>query len=114
MSVFFFAFCRNHITKPKPSAAGLAWRGKRKEHNGTFARRVKEERCEFLLTRGSSSKSLENIEFSRLFSFFFEIVMTSSLSVKILGRDEVFYMQKKIAMIEENIENKLGRYYTCV
>ena len=28
--------------------------------------------------------------------------MTSSLSVKILGRDEVFYMQKKIAMIEEN------------
>ena len=63
---------------------------------------------------GSSSKSLENIEFSRLFSFFSEIVMTSSLSVKILGRDEVFYMQKKIAMIEENIENNVGRYYTCV
>ena len=28
--------------------------------------------------------------------------MTSSLSVKILGRDEVFYMQKKIAEIYEN------------
>jgi len=35
---------------------GLIWRGKRKEHSGTFARRAKEERCEFLLTRGSSSK----------------------------------------------------------
>ena len=58
LSVSFFVFCRNHITKPKPSAAGLAWRGKRKEHSGTFARRVKEERCEFLLTRGSSSKKL--------------------------------------------------------
>jgi hypothetical protein len=51
---------------------------------------------------GSGSKSIENIEFSRLFSFFSEIVMTSSLSVKILGRDEVFYMQKKIAEIYEN------------
>ena len=52
----FFIVCYNLITKSKPNEVGLIWRGKRKEHSGTFARRAKEERCEFLLTRGSSDK----------------------------------------------------------